>query len=106
MTLASAVWSWKDKEVSLSCGLVELLFKGKGDFNLPGISVFSKEDRKRNKQSITICSRFENLTRSLGLPIQPIFAPYFLKEHAPSLLFPKKSAHKTQICMSKSIFQK
>ena len=80
--------------------------QGMGDFNLPGILVFSKEDRKRNKQSITICSRFENLTTSLGLPIQPIFAPYFLKEHAPSLLFPKKSAHKTQICMSKSMFQK
>ena len=55
------------------------------------------------KQSITISThRFEYLTTLLGLPLQPIFASYFLKEHAASLLFPKKSAQKTQIC----IFQK
>ena len=58
-----------------------------------------RTEREINSLLLSICSthRFENLITSLGLPLQSIFAPYFLKEHAPSLLFLKKSAHKTQI---------
>jgi hypothetical protein len=97
MTLASAIWSWKDKEVSLSCWLVELLLEGKGGGGALTYLEFwcsvKRTEREINSLLLNICSthRFENLITSFGIPLQSIFAPYLFSKRKCSLTaLPKK----------------